>query len=336
MSSHEGITSWRSVRSASAGMTPELLLPRERALALDVPAVVELAGVLVGPLQRDVVRRVRGPRREVDEERLVGHQGLLLVHPADGPVRQVLGEVVALLGRGGRLDRGRAVVEGRVVLVVLPTDEPVERLEAATARGPGVERPHRRRLPHGHLVALAELGGGVAVELQGQRHGRLVVGQHRGVPRGRGRGLGDAAHPHGVVVAAGEHGLPRRRAQGRRVEPVELQAPRGQPLGGRSGARTPERAGGAEPDVVEQDDQDVRRALRGVQRHDGRVRRVRVLRVVRRQSGRHPVGDRQDRSGARVLAHGSGPPEVVDGGWRAAARPALCASSVAVVLPRAG
>ena len=84
---------------------PELLLPGEGALALDVPAVVELAGVLVGPLLRHVVRRVRRARREVDEERLVRHQRLLLAHPAHRAVGQVLGQVVALLRGGRRLDR---------------------------------------------------------------------------------------------------------------------------------------------------------------------------------------------------------------------------------------
>ena len=44
------------------GDDPELLLAGERALALHVPAVVELPGVLVGPLLGDVVRGVRGAR----------------------------------------------------------------------------------------------------------------------------------------------------------------------------------------------------------------------------------------------------------------------------------
>ena len=69
MSSHAEISAWRAVSSASAGITPELLLAGERALALDVPAVVELALVLVGPFLGHVMRRVRRAGREVDEER---------------------------------------------------------------------------------------------------------------------------------------------------------------------------------------------------------------------------------------------------------------------------
>ena len=65
----------------------ELLLTGEGPLALGVPAVVELPGVLVGPFLGHVVRGVGGARREVDEERLVGHQRLLLPHPARPPGR---------------------------------------------------------------------------------------------------------------------------------------------------------------------------------------------------------------------------------------------------------
>ena len=68
----------------------------EDALAILVPAVVELAFVLVGPLLHDVVRAVRRARRPVHEERLVRREGLLLAQPLDGVLGDVLGEVVAL------------------------------------------------------------------------------------------------------------------------------------------------------------------------------------------------------------------------------------------------
>ena len=212
---------------------PELLLLVEDALALDVPAVVELAGVLVRPLLRHVVRCVRRTGGEVDEERLVRHQRLLLPHPAAGTVGEVLGQVVALLLGGRRLDGRRSVVQRRVPLVVLAADEAVEGLEPTAARGPGVERPHRRGLPHRHLVALAELGRGVAVQLQRHRQRRLGVRPQRAVARRRGGGLGDAAHPDRVVVAPGQQCLPGRRAQRSGVEPVVLQAAGRQPLGSR-------------------------------------------------------------------------------------------------------
>ena len=109
----------------------ELLLARERLLAQRVPAVVEPALVLVRPLRRHVVRRVRRAGREVDEERLVGHQRLLLADPVDRLVGHVLGEVVALLRRAVGLDRDGVAVDRRRVLVRLAADEAVEVLEAA-------------------------------------------------------------------------------------------------------------------------------------------------------------------------------------------------------------
>ena len=56
---------------------------RKGALAILVPAVVELALVLVGPLLHDLVRAVRCARRPVHEERLVRRVGLLLAQPVD-------------------------------------------------------------------------------------------------------------------------------------------------------------------------------------------------------------------------------------------------------------
>ena len=52
----------------------ELLLLGEDLLAILVPAVVELAFVLVGPLLRHVVRRMHRTRGEVEEEGLVGRE----------------------------------------------------------------------------------------------------------------------------------------------------------------------------------------------------------------------------------------------------------------------
>ena len=204
------------------------------------------------------MRRVRRARREVHEERLVGHERLLLAHPLDRLVGHVLGEVVALLRRRLGLDRRRALVDGRVVLVRLAADEAVEVLEAAAAGRPGVERAHRARLPDRHLVALAELRRRVAVQQQRLRQRRAGVGTDRAVAGRRGGELGDDAHPDRVVVAPGQQRRPRRRAERRRVEAVVLQAVPGQPLGRRRRARPAERARRGEADVVEQDDEHVR------------------------------------------------------------------------------
>ena len=239
-----------------------------------------------------MVGRVRRAGREVGEERLVGHQRLLLAHPLDRVRRQIVIEVVALLRRPPWLHRRRALIERRIPLIGLATEEAVEVVEPHPGR-PLPIRAHRARLPHRHLVALAELRRAVAIEVEDLRQRRGRVRPHR-VVAGRGRReLGDVPHPHGVVVAAGEQRRPGRRAQRRRVKARVLQPLRREPLEVRRPARAAERTRGAEADVVDQHHQDVRGALRRPQRHDRRIRRVRVLGVIRRQPGRRDVGNRQ-------------------------------------------
>ena len=79
------------------GHDTQLLLPRHDLFAQRIPAAVEFAPVLIRPLLGHVVRRVGGAGGPVHEERLVRHQRLLLAHPGDGAVGEILGEGVALL-----------------------------------------------------------------------------------------------------------------------------------------------------------------------------------------------------------------------------------------------
>ena len=170
----------------------ELLLPSEDLVSQSIPSLVELALVLVGPLPGHVVRSMAGAGREVDEEGLVGQQRFLLADPADGLVGHVGHEVVAFLRRLVHFNRGGALVQRGVPLVGLSADESVEILETAAAGGPGVEGARRAGLPHRHLVALAELGRGVAVQLEGLGDRRAGVGQDRAVAWGTSGDLGDA------------------------------------------------------------------------------------------------------------------------------------------------
>src|SRR5208283_1519668 len=169
----------------------QFLLACEGLFAQLVPALIELALVLVRPFLRDVMRSVGRARREVCEERLVGNERLLLANPVDGLVRHVLHQVIALLGRLLDLDRRRTLIQRWVPLIRLAADEPIEIFEAASAGGPRIERAGRTRLPHRHFMAFAELSGRIAVELEGPREGCTGVRQNGVVAGGSARDLGD-------------------------------------------------------------------------------------------------------------------------------------------------
>ena len=248
------------------------------------------------------MRRVCCPGRPVDEERLIGHQCLLLADPLDRVVGHVLGEVVALLGGAVGLHRDGVVVDRRVVLVGLTPDEAVKVLEPAAGR-PLPERPHRAGLPHRHLVALTELGGRIAVEFEDLRQRGRGIRPDRVVAGCRRRELGDGAHPHRVVIAPGEKRLAGRRTQRRGVEPVVLQARTGQPLGRRCLARAAEGRRGAETDVVDQGDDHVRRARRRAHRLDRGKITTRIGRGVPVSDRGGPVRDRQDYTTGGIKGH---------------------------------
>ena len=161
-------------------------------------------------------------------------------------------------------------------------------LEAGTRR-PCVERTHRTGLPDRDLMTLAELGGAVTVELEdlGQRGGGVWA--HRAVAGCRGRDLGDTTHPDAVMVPPVQQRGPRRRAQGRRVESVVLESLACEALSRRGADRAAKRAAGGKSDVVDQDEEDVRCAIRRSDFRDRRKACRRVLGVVGREPGRRAV-----------------------------------------------
>ncbi len=92
--------------------------------------MVEFSLILVNPLLGHMVWRMGRAGGEIDEERLVRHDGLLGPDPSDGVVGQVLSKVIAFLRRLGRLDRRGTFLQRGIPLVVLAADEPIEILEA--------------------------------------------------------------------------------------------------------------------------------------------------------------------------------------------------------------
>ena len=282
----------------------EPLLPGEGLLTVGVPAVVEPAPVLIAPLGWHLVRRVAAAGGVVQEPGLVRILGAHGMQPARGLVGQVVRQVVllAVLALGHADDR---VVLGddRVVLARFAGQEAPEVVKAPGVR-PAVERAGRALHVIRCHVPLAEARRAVPVALQHADERRAVLRAGRGVARERARQLADRPEAHAVVVAAGEHRRPGRRAQCGHMEAVIGQPSLGDPRHGRRIDRAAEGARVAEPGIVDQHQQHVRRV---VGRRRGHVDGPVGLRLRQRAADRAPEGrvrDRQHRAVGAELAGG--------------------------------
>ena len=208
-------------------------------------------------------------------ERLVRGDLLGVGDELDGLVRQVLGQVIALLRGARRLDLVVVVDQIRIPLAGVAAQEPVEPLETAAQR-PAVERPGRGLELRRQQVVLADHVGAVAVLLQHLRQEPVLERDAAVVARVPGRQLVDRRRRVGVVVAAGDDARPRRRAQRRGVHVGVQQAAGGQRVEIRRRDRAAVAAELPEPGVIQHDEQHIRRASGRPQRP--RPRRARLLR----------------------------------------------------------
>ena len=110
-------------------------------------------------------------------------------------------------------------------------------------------------------MVLAEPGGAIAVLLEDLADSRRLFTDDAVVAREAGRLFRNYAEAHRVVIAAGDQGGPRRRAERGGVELGIAQAGLGNAVQGWRGDGAAKGAGGAETDVVGHDQQHVRRAL---------------------------------------------------------------------------
>ena len=116
------------------------LLAGEALVAQRIPTRVVAAAVALDVLRSRVQRRVHRTVREVEQERLARIRGLGVPDHRDGPVGDVVGEVVVVRVL---IDVDEVVVlhdHVRVVQVRERAEEPVVAIEAALAR-PRVARP---------------------------------------------------------------------------------------------------------------------------------------------------------------------------------------------------
>ena len=261
---------WRPLRGrVPLGDQPHGALVGDDLVAPGVPALVEGTGVAVRPLGGHVVGGVHGPEGEVGVGGLARSGGRHRQDLAQGPVDEVLGEVVALgLGRV-EVDVVVVLDEVRLVLVGVTLEEAVVALEPEAER-PAGEGPGVRTLVARDEVPLADGPGGPAGVAQQARRGGGGGVDAAGVPGVVEGDVGDEAHPDVVGVAAGEEGGAGRRAHG---GDVEARVPK--PLGGQAvdvgrGDGGPEAPEVAEAGVVEHDGQHVGPTL-GLGAHEVRA-----------------------------------------------------------------
>ena len=239
---------------------PHALLAVEHELAVALVAHVERALVLLDPLLRCVVWSVRRAGAEVHEERLVGRDHLRVLDELERLVGQVGGEVVAVLGQRRLVDEVVVVDEVWIPLIRLAPEEPVVPLEASADRPVALRRRHVH-LVGGHEMPLAEhvrVPAALAEHLGERRALERDVTVGVGVS---GRRLGDARHAVRRVVASGQERRACRRAERRRV-PVRVREPvLCETVDVRRLDQTTPWLHRREADVVEDDVEDVRRAL---------------------------------------------------------------------------
>ena len=199
----------------------QLFGPLEGALAVFVPAGVELALVFVGPLLRHLMRAVRGAARPIHQERLVGRKGLVLTQPGDRIVRQVLAKMVIIVTAGsvGVLYEGCVSDKARLVLRRFPCEKSVKVLEAV-ACGPIIKRACGGGVHCRGIVPLAPGPGVISIIVEHLGYGSAAFrdGAHIAVPVVR--QLGDLTAGHTVMVPAGEQRRARGRTHRRCVKPV--------------------------------------------------------------------------------------------------------------------
>ena len=235
----------------------------------------------------------------VHEEGLLGALGPHAMKPGDGLVGHVVGQVVVLTL--GHADDALVLGDERVVLPALPAEEAPEVVESP-GTGPTVERPRRSLFVIGGEVPFADGCSGVAVALEDLRKRRRVLGGEAAVAGEAGRRLGHGTEGHGVMVAPGQEGRPRGRAQCGHVE-VVVAEPTVREAGERGrvdGAA--EGAGVAEAGVVDEHQQNVRRALRRFHRGNDVPVGHRPFERPMDRPGERRVGNWQDGT-VDVIAH---------------------------------
>ena len=217
------------------------------------------------------MRRMSRAEGQVEKERPLGHQRFGVANETYRAVDDILGHVIALFDRAGRIDE--VIVGGQlgIELIGFSLQEAVVAIESALQR-PVVQRTRRGAFRHRRQMPLSGGERRVTVVAQnlGQRRGG--TGERAAHVGKAGVHVGDRAHPDRVMIASREQARARGRAQRGGVKAREAQATGGEPV---DIGRLDSRAVAAEmrkAAVVEHDDHYVRRALRELRLRPPRFR----------------------------------------------------------------
>jgi hypothetical protein len=208
----EQVGSLRQLRVGRNDAEP--LLPLEGLAPVDIPALVELATVPVGPFREHVVRRVGGAGRVIHHPRLLGVLRPHAVQPLDGLVGEVVGKVVRFATPARRYalrntQDGIVLGDDRVVLAPGAGQKTPEMVEAPAHR-PVVERPRRALNVVRGQMPLAETASHITVVAQDTWQRGTTARLDRRIAREWAGEFADRSEAHPVVVAPGQQRRTRR------------------------------------------------------------------------------------------------------------------------------
>src|SRR5262245_35370394 len=109
-------------------------LPLVYMFAVCVPAVIELAFILVRPFFRNVVRGVVGAGRKIQEEWFIGRYLFAIGNELNGFVGEVFGEVITLLWCFRRINLMVIVNQVWIILMRVTAKKSVVTLETSAQR----------------------------------------------------------------------------------------------------------------------------------------------------------------------------------------------------------
>src|SRR6266404_4361667 len=183
---------------------------------------------------------------------------MLRLHPGKRLVRHIDGEVVIRIVR--RLDANGSIKNRWRPLIGLTTNEAIELVETGMRR-PTIVRARDRDFPWRRFVILAEGGGAISIQSQHLCHWCYALRANAGITWKRSREFHDRAGIVHVMIASRQQRSASRRTKRSSMKIVVTQA-RGRELFRRLHfAWTTKCARLSETDVVQQNDNDVRRSF---------------------------------------------------------------------------